>query len=207
MNTKTQSGFTLLELMVTIFIVALVMGFGVPMMTQQMQGSRMASNVNDFVAAMHLAKAEAIKQRTPVTVCSSADALSGTPTCSGNNFGTGEGWVVFVDNNDGDANGFGDGDIIVDPGEQIIQVHGPISANMTMQGNGPYVSFGGNGFSRTFLAAGIPATNLRLCDTRGNVDIDGNGTSAARVVAVSPTGRPQTFRDMVTVAATMGGCP
>ena len=66
------------------------------------ENSRMSAGVNEFVAAVQLARSEAVKRRLPVTLCRSSDSTSATPSC-----GTGaawqDGWIVFVDDNDGDG--------------------------------------------------------------------------------------------------------
>lgn len=92
-----QSGFTLLELMTTIAIAALIMGFAVPAMTAYIRNARMTSAANDIVAAIQTARTEAIKRRRAVTLCTASD-LDATPAC--NTAATGMvGWIMFVDNN------------------------------------------------------------------------------------------------------------
>jgi type IV fimbrial biogenesis protein FimT len=97
---RTLSGMTLVELMVSIAIVATLMAIGVPSYRYVTNANRIASEVNSLLSDMQLARAEAIKEGLPVTVCSSADGAS----CSGSTSWS-TGWIVFADpNNDQTVN-------------------------------------------------------------------------------------------------------
>lgn len=88
-------GFTLIELMVTIAVAAILMAIAVPSFTSLINSNRLTSAANEMVAAVQTARLEAVRTRRPVTICTSADGL----TCDG--FG---GILVFADrNNDGSA--------------------------------------------------------------------------------------------------------
>jgi type IV fimbrial biogenesis protein FimT len=192
MNRPRNRGFTLLELLVTVAVAAVLLGIGVPSFIDTVRNNQMAASANDLLAAMHLARTEAVKRRTPVTVCSSANPLV-APVCSAGSF---NGWVVFADT---------DGDITVDPlPEEVLRAHGALPATITTLSDSPFVSFAGTGFRRD--SGGNPsAATIRLCDERGNADI-GGGISAARVLQIAATGRPQILRTVADVTAA-GDCP
>lgn len=61
-------GFTLLELMATITILAILLGIGIPSLTAFIQNSRVTSQANGLVSSFHLARSEAIKRGVQVTV-------------------------------------------------------------------------------------------------------------------------------------------
>lgn len=82
-----QSGFTLIELMVTISILAILLGIGVPSFRATIEGNRIATVTNDLVGALQFARSEAIKRSTNVVLCSSSDQAS----CSGSWV---DGWVA-----------------------------------------------------------------------------------------------------------------
>ena len=65
---KHVRGFTLIELMVVISIVAVMMVFALPAFNDFTQQRRMASNVNMFVSAVNLARSEATRRGAQVTV-------------------------------------------------------------------------------------------------------------------------------------------
>ena len=76
---KKQTGFTLIELMVTVSILATVLAIGVPSFRSLIENNRIRSVTNDLVAALQFARSEAVKRGIPVTLCSSSDQAS----CSG----------------------------------------------------------------------------------------------------------------------------
>ena len=207
MNRHMSNGFTLLELMVTIFVVAILVGVGVPSFVRTIQTSRMATSANDLVTSIHRARSEAVKRRVPVTLCASNNPLAAAPACNvGGNIG---GWVVFVDDADIDGNGQPDGNITIDAGEIILEAHPALPAQLTVSSDAAFISFTSNGFRRNG-PLGPAATMILFCDERGNVDQGGSG-SAARMLMVPVTGRPQVGReiaDITFILAQLGGtCP
>src|SRR5690606_30286528 len=82
MNTRTERGFTLWELMMAIAVAGVVLGLGIPNMIEFQRNNAMASASNELVTAVLLARAEAVKRQVPVSLCLSADPDAPTPTCS-----------------------------------------------------------------------------------------------------------------------------
>ncbi|BCO31640.1 type IV pilin [Thiohalobacter sp. COW1] len=91
---KSAHGFTLIELMITLALAAIILTLGVPSFTETIRTNRVATQVNELVTALNLARSEAIKRATAVTVCASADQA----TCSGSNDWR-TGWIVVTDDN------------------------------------------------------------------------------------------------------------
>jgi type IV fimbrial biogenesis protein FimT len=89
---KNKSGFTLVELMVTLAVGAIILTIGVPALNSMMSSNRAAGNANDLVNALRLARSEAVKRGEGVTVCAS-DANNAV--CSGADWQNG--WLVFTD--------------------------------------------------------------------------------------------------------------
>lgn len=186
--------------MITLLVAAIVLGVGIPNFVDFMRNSRMTGAANDLLAAMHVARGAAVSQRTPATVCGSANPTAALPACGGGN-----GWVVFVDANDTNGDGVPDGNGVIDAGEQILLAHDTLDNTLNLLANGNFVSYAPSGFIRN--VGGVPsATQFLICDPRGNRDT-GNGISAARAIVVAATGRPQILRTTADVAGVLGGCP
>jgi type IV fimbrial biogenesis protein FimT len=81
MNGTQQQGFSLLELMVTLLVVGIVLGFGVPNFMEFQRNAAVTAAANDLVSAIYLARTEAVKRQVPVTLCARA-ALGRTPDSS-----------------------------------------------------------------------------------------------------------------------------
>ena len=182
------------------------LGLGLPNLTGMIRDNRMAGAANDMISAIYVARSEAVKEQRLVTLCASPDPESATPTCGPGGNG---GYVVFVDDADGDGIDPTDGNIVIDPGETIITQRVAPGGTLNVSADSLFISYAPNGFIGPPVA-GVPSlTTILLCDERGNQDI--GGRSAARVITVSATGRPQLFRDVADVANATGtfdwACP
>mgnify|MGYP003634819119 CR=1 FL=1 len=89
-------GFTLIELMVTVAVLAIVLTVAVPSFANMVNGNRLTSQANDILAGLILARTEAIKQNQSVIFCHSVDGAN----CSAPPAGGWQGWLVrgTVDN-------------------------------------------------------------------------------------------------------------
>jgi type IV fimbrial biogenesis protein FimT len=92
---KKYSGFTLIELMITLFIVGILLAVGVPSMRTFLQNNQLIATTNELVSSIHIARSEALKLNKKVTICVSADGKS----CVSSEKWA-QGWIVFVDAND-----------------------------------------------------------------------------------------------------------
>jgi type IV fimbrial biogenesis protein FimT len=86
----TQTGFNMLELMMTIAIAAIVATIGIPSFRYVTNSNRIAGEVNGLLGDLQFARAEAIKEGQNVTVCVSTLGAScdGTSTWQ-------SGWIVY----------------------------------------------------------------------------------------------------------------
>jgi type IV fimbrial biogenesis protein FimT len=204
MNAYRQGGFNLLELMVTVMVVGVVLGIGVPNFMEFQRNNSITALANDFVSAIFLARTEAVKRQVPVTLCASANAMTAAPTCGG--AGT-MGFIVFVDDANPLVAAATDGNATVDAGELVLSQHGPATGTITIFADGLYLAYGVTGFVvPTAPGQAQPGlTNILLCDDRGNAD--SGGRSAARVLTVSPVGRAQILLSQADVVAAVAAIP
>ena len=70
-TTAQQAGFTLIELMIVMVIVAIFVTVGVPNFQNLISDNRLSTQTNRLVSSLRLARSEALKLRTPVSVCRS----------------------------------------------------------------------------------------------------------------------------------------
>jgi type IV fimbrial biogenesis protein FimT len=166
---KYERGFTLVELMYTVVVAALVLGIGIPAFTETIRSSRMTATVNTAVTAMHVARSEAVKRRARITLCrSTADAA---PKCDDE----GTGYAVFVNVADDES---------LDGADTLIKAGPWLSDGITLEYSGlpNYVTYTASGFTRS-IGGGTLSGNIVICDDRGD--------RAARVITLAATGRPQ----------------
>lgn len=105
MQFKMTSGFSIVELLVTVSLASVILAFGVPGFQSMTRDSRLTSESSRLVTAFNLARSEAIKRGQQVTLCK-ADPNAIPPICntnacdatSGANCWE-QGWLVFADAN------------------------------------------------------------------------------------------------------------
>lgn len=76
------AGFTLLELVITVAVLAIALGIAIPSFQGITHRNRLTSVANEVVAAMQLTRMEAIRRNERVVMCPSTDGS----TCSGANW-------------------------------------------------------------------------------------------------------------------------
>lgn len=81
-------GFTLVEMLVALSIAAILLAIAVPSYSSSQLNSQLRASANDLIASINLARSEAIKRGTTVTLCASSDGES----CGGDWH---QGWLVL----------------------------------------------------------------------------------------------------------------
>ena len=184
MDKRTQAGFTLYELLITVLIVGVILTFAVPNMQDFARNSRMTSTANDLHAAFHLARSESSRAKTNITVCASSNSMTAGANCQGT---WDQGYIVFVDTN-GDLSRAG-------ATETVLRAHGPIADGvmLAVADDATFFSFASTGLGRT-IVGNTAVSQIVMCDDRGNITAAG-GASASRLFVITPLGRGTIYRD------------
>ena len=85
-----QRGFTLIELMVTLIVVAILISLAAPNFTTQILNNRSVAFSEGLIAELNSARYEAINRTANVSICASSDGAS----CTGN---WTDGYIMFLD--------------------------------------------------------------------------------------------------------------
>ncbi|MBO9740652.1 GspH/FimT family pseudopilin [Xanthomonas axonopodis pv. begoniae] len=171
---RRESAFTLIELMVTVAVLAIVMAVAVPAFGTLIRSSRLTASANEMVAALQLARSEAVRQNSAVAVCRSDNGS----TCA-----TGGAWTQSIT-------------VVVRTGQvlRVSQIRSGlvVDASPAVNSLNDRISFSPDGIARTGAGAPLvgkisvctattsPAQNIR------NVVISGGGrVSIERAVGAS----------------------
>ncbi len=180
-HSKRLSGFTMIELLVVLVIIAITLAFGLPSFQAVIASSRLTNAANSMVTALQRARSEAIKTNRLVTVMN-----------VNNNSAWQDGWIVFVDKN---ANDYQDRDSDPNIDEPTISAFEAINSNLTVKN----AFFGSSDFI-VYRPDGRSNSNGRFtfCSSPEVGDF--------RSVVIAPTGRVrvETLNDMNYAVA---GCP
>ena len=162
---KPTNGFTLIELMFTLALAAIVVTLAVPGLRNFIHSNQATSEANALVGALNSARSEAVKRGIPVAVCASSDGS----TCTGNN-NWAVGWIVFTDNTGANKGSR-------DAGETLLRVGDALASGGTINAGVNHIRY---------LSSG-------LTDSAGNVTFNlvlGSGSDKqTRTVTVTATGR------------------
>jgi type IV fimbrial biogenesis protein FimT len=147
---KTEFGMTLVELLVTVTLVAILLVVGLPSYQSITTTNRMAAEMNALISDLQYARGEAVKEGQPVTMCASSNGTA----CS-NSTNWANGWLIFSDAN---------GNRSVNTGEAVLRIQSALGSTDTLTSSSlQAVTFNRNGFSSN-------AGSIKLGDAAGSSD-------------------------------------
>jgi type IV fimbrial biogenesis protein FimT len=186
MKKRTQTGFTLYELLITVLIVGVVLTLGIPNMTAFTRNSRITTTANDLHAAFLVARSEAARAKTNITICASDNSMTAAADCQGS---WEDGFIVFIDTN-GDRTRGG-------IGENVLRAHPAIAEGVSLAVANDATFFT---YTSTGLGSGVAGavSQVIVCDARGVAE-SSKDYSAGRLFVATPLGRATVIRDYTLV--------
>src|SRR5262245_41211286 len=88
---RTSRGFTLVELMIGLMVLAILITIGVPSFNNAVLGARLNGFAGELYGSMQLARSEAIKRNALVTLCTSSDGEECDAAADWQ-----DGWIVLL---------------------------------------------------------------------------------------------------------------
>ncbi|MES2786505.1 MAG: GspH/FimT family pseudopilin [Pseudomonadota bacterium] len=165
-------GFTLIELLLSLAISGVLLAIALPSLGSVMSSQRLNTASADFFSALLLARSEAIKRGSNVTVCKSADGVA----CARDG-GWEQGWLVFADTDENGLRG---------TTETTILQAAALDGKVRLTGNlnvSRYITFTAAG-STQLTSGAFQAGTLTFCR-------ESEAPAPARQIILSAAGRPR----------------
>lgn len=113
---KPETGFTLIELMTTVAVAAVLMTVAVPSFRETIMDNRISTQANEFISDLNIARSDAVKSAQTITITSN----------NGTNWQSG--WTI------------------TNAGGTTLRVHGALEGSTTLTGNVGTIQYLSTGF-------------------------------------------------------------
>jgi len=144
---RRQRGFTLIELIITMSLMAILVGMGAPSFMTSIRENRNLTAANVMLSAVSAARSEALRRGATVTLCPSADGA----TCSAN---WADGWLILLDKNSG---------VAAPDVDKILQVGAALNETTAAQtpAGSTWIRFSSRGFADGITAGSTLQVSLK----------------------------------------------
>lgn len=161
-NSVTETGFTLIELMVTVAVLAVVISIAAPAFDGVALSSRLTTVGNDFVASAQIARSEAIKRNRSVRLCASSNGTA----CGGT---WQQGWIV----------------VTTDASPIVVKRWQALPVGYLMQGQATTVDFDSSGGSSTQLVLQVCRSSPNTGDRESKITLFASGRATAEKIPIT----------------------
>ncbi|MGE0310383.1 MAG: GspH/FimT family pseudopilin [Lautropia sp.] len=162
-------GFTLIEMLVALTIIAILSTLAAPSFTQMMAGAAIRSLSTDLGSDLNFARAEAVRTGSRVSLCPRA-----TATSCGTDWNNG--WLVFRDTNGASAG-------TIEAGDQILRARDAVDASLALT-KAPAPS------TVTYMPAGAALNGVIVSFAIRHASIKGRDLSISAIGRLTTTVQP-----------------
>jgi type IV fimbrial biogenesis protein FimT len=187
---KLHKGFTVVELMVAMLVLAIIVAFAAPSFDGLQRRISIDSNTTRFTSSLNLARSEAVTRASVVTMCRSENADEVDADCSNAGDDWSGGWIVFQDLN----------------GNAVFEEAGDVNVLCEPNVDDCLIRVWADGLSQngTLIEQSAPSLTSISFDREGYLDdtttrefhleMQGCGVDEQQIITVRPLGRVELTR-------------
>ncbi|MBB1383360.1 GspH/FimT family pseudopilin [Shewanella sp. SR41-2] len=157
---RRTSGFTLIELMVTVAVSAILLAVAAPSFTSLYNNTRAASAIGNIESSMAFARSQAINFGRKVSVCPGNGS-----SCSGS---WNNGYIIFIDDN---------GDKTADNGTEVLKRIQGFNSKDFIKASSTLITFGTDG-----MLSSTSSISIHYCPSKKNSEY-------SKGISISPSGK------------------